>query len=65
MTYESFSAYYGGTDVPTLRRYAAQSQAEHDPERAAMFTRLAAEKERGVIFVPDDRNSKLSYRRIR
>ena len=66
MTYESFTAYYGGTDIVTLRQYAAECSVKDgsfndDPERAAMFTRLADEKERGVVFASSTEGGKLHY----
>ena len=61
--YESIVAYYGGTPPETLRKYAAQSTDQGDHARAIMLSQLADEMERGVRFIVNDQDSKLSYRR--
>jgi len=63
-SYNSFVSYYGGTSPETLRQYAVQSETQGEIGRAAMFVKLAKEQEQGVKFIPDNQNSKLSYRRI-
>ena len=59
--FESFESYYGGELATTLREFAEQCKDE--PERRAMFIRLAELKEHGAVYTPCTDGGKLHYNR--
>lgn len=59
--FENFESYYGGETAGTLRDFAEQCKDE--PERKAMFIKLAELKESGVVYTESTDGGKLHYNR--